>query len=66
LNRRQNYYIKLLNVYRVSDLRQIQIHAAEQLVPEPRAFDAETAFAKLKKYKGTDQILAECKLNIMV
>jgi hypothetical protein len=46
-----------LNVHRVSDVRQIEIHTAEPLVP----FEVETATAKLKRYKspGSDQIPAE-------
>jgi hypothetical protein len=44
-----------------SDVRQIETHTAEQLVPDPSPFEAEIAIAKLKKYKspGSDQILAE-------
>jgi hypothetical protein len=56
LNRR-----KLLNVHDVSDVRQIEVHTAEPLVPGPRRFKVEIAIAKLKKYKspGSDQIPAE-------
>jgi hypothetical protein len=51
---------KLLNVHRVSDVRQIEIHTAELLVPNPSPFEAKIAIAKLKRYKspGSDQILA--------
>jgi hypothetical protein len=44
-----------------SDVRQREIHTAEQLVPNPSPFEGEIAIAKLKKYKspGSDQILAE-------
>jgi hypothetical protein len=37
LNRWKNYFSQLLNVHRVSDVRQIEIHVhtAELLVPEP-------------------------------
>jgi hypothetical protein len=50
-----------LNVHRVSDVRQIEIHTAELLVPDPSPFEVEIAIGKLKKYKlpGSDQILAE-------
>jgi hypothetical protein len=43
---------------RVSDVRQIEVHTAEPLVPEPSPFEVEIATAKLKKYKflGSDQI----------
>jgi hypothetical protein len=61
LNRWKNYLFQLLNIHRVSDVRQIEIHAAEPLVHEPSPFEVEKAIAKLKKYKlpGSDQILAE-------
>jgi hypothetical protein len=61
LNRWKNYFSQLLNVHRVSDVRQIEIHTAEPLVPEPSPFEVEIASAKLKKYKspGSDQIPAE-------
>jgi hypothetical protein len=61
LNRWKNYFSQLLNVHRVSDVRQIQIHTAEPLVPDSCPFDIEIAIAKLKKYKspGSDKIPAE-------
>jgi hypothetical protein len=45
----------------VSDVRQIEVHMAEPLVPGPSHLEVEIAIAKLKKYKspGTDEILAE-------
>jgi predicted nucleic acid-binding protein len=48
-------------MHRVSDVRQIEIHTAELLVPDPSHFEVELASAKLKKYKlsVSDQILAE-------
>jgi hypothetical protein len=57
LNSWKNSFYQLLNVHRVSDVRQIEIHTAEPLVP----FEVEIAIAKLKKYKssGSDQIPAE-------
>jgi hypothetical protein len=50
-----------LNVYRVSDVRQIEIHTTEPLIPGPTPFQVEIAIAKLRKYKspGSDQIPAE-------
>jgi hypothetical protein len=35
LNRKKNYFFQLLNVYNVSDVRQIEVHTAEPsyLVP---------------------------------
>jgi hypothetical protein len=50
-----------MNVQKVSDVRQIEIHTAVPLVPEPSAFEVEIAIAKLTKYKlpGSGQILAQ-------
>jgi hypothetical protein len=61
LNRWKNYFSQLLNVHRVRDARQIEIHTAEQLVPEPSNFEDEIAIANLKKYKSpdSDQTLAK-------
>jgi hypothetical protein len=52
LNRWKNY---------ASDVRQIKIHTAEPLVPDPSPFEVEITIAKLKRYKSqrSDQILAE-------
>jgi hypothetical protein len=48
-------------VHNVSDVRQIEVHTAEPLVPGPSRLEVEIAIAKLKKYKpsGSDQIPAE-------
>jgi hypothetical protein len=50
-----------LNVHRARDVRQIEIHTAEPLVPDPSPSESEIAIAKLKRYKspGNDQIPAE-------
>jgi hypothetical protein len=57
LNRWKNYFSQLLNVHNVSDVRQIDVHTAEPLVPGPSRLETETAIAKLKKYKShSDQI----------
>jgi hypothetical protein len=60
-NRCKNYFSQLLNVHNVSDVRQIEVHTAEPLVPGPSPLEVETAIAKLKKYKspGSDQIPAK-------
>jgi hypothetical protein len=44
-----------------SDVRQIEVHMAEPLVPGPSRLEVEIAIAKLEKYKspGSDQTLAE-------
>jgi hypothetical protein len=61
LNRWKNYFSQLLNVYNVSEVRQIEVHMAEILVPDPSRREAKIAIAKLKKYKlkGSDEIPAE-------
>jgi hypothetical protein len=50
-----------LNVHRINDVRQIEIHAAESLVPELSPFEVEIAIAKLRSCKspGINQIPAE-------
>jgi hypothetical protein len=50
-----------VNAHKVSDVRQIEIHTAEPLVPDPSPFEVEIATAKLKNYKvpSSNQILAE-------
>jgi hypothetical protein len=61
LNRWKNFFNKALNVRGVHDVRQMNIHTAEKLVPEPSLLEVEIAIGKLKSYKnqGTDQIPAE-------
>jgi hypothetical protein len=61
LNRWKKILSHLWNVHGVSEVRQIQIHASEPSVPDPRRFEVEIPIAKLKKYKspGIGQILAE-------
>jgi hypothetical protein len=53
--------LQLLNMHNVSDVRQIEVHAAEPLVPGPSRLEVEIAIAELKKYKspGSDEISAE-------
>jgi hypothetical protein len=48
LNRWKNYFSQLLNVHRVSDVRQIEIQTAEPSLPDPRPLDVKTAVAKFK------------------
>jgi hypothetical protein len=61
LNRWKNLFNQVLNVHRVHDVRQVDIHKAGPLVPEPSLVKVEIAIGKLKSYKspGTDQIPAE-------
>jgi hypothetical protein len=61
LNRWKNYFSQLLNVHNASDVRQLEVHTAEPLVPGPSHLEVEVAIAKFKKYKspGSDQIPVE-------
>jgi hypothetical protein len=61
LNSWKNYFSQLLKVHNDSNVRQIEVHTAELLVPGPSRLGVEIAIAKLKKYKspGSDQIPAE-------
>jgi hypothetical protein len=58
LNKWKKYFSQLMNVHRVSDVRQIEIDTAEPLVPDPSFFEVEIAIAKMKRYKspGSNQI----------
>jgi hypothetical protein len=60
LNRCKNLFPQLLTVHGVSDVRQIEIHSAEQLVPDPSSHEFETAIAMFESYKwrGSGQIPA--------
>jgi hypothetical protein len=51
----------VLNVHWVHDVRLIDIHMTEPLVPEPSLVQVEIATGKLKRYKssGSDQNLAK-------
>jgi hypothetical protein len=61
LNRWKYCYSQLLNVHRVSNVKQIETHTAEKRVPDPSHFEVETATATLKMYNspGSDQIQSE-------
>jgi hypothetical protein len=54
-------FYQLLNVHRFRDVRQVQRHIDEPLVPDPSPFGVEIAIAMLKRYKspGNDQSPAE-------
>jgi hypothetical protein len=60
LNMWKNSFSQLLNVHSVSDVRQMETHTAEPLVPGPSPPELETAVVRLRKYKssGSDEILA--------
>jgi hypothetical protein len=51
LNRWKNFFNQILNIYEVHDVRQMDIHMAEPLVPEPSIFEVEIAIEKLKNFK---------------
>jgi hypothetical protein len=63
LNRWKKHFSQLLNVHRISDVRQIEIHVqmAGPLVPESTPLEAEISIAKMMKYilPGPDQITVE-------
>jgi hypothetical protein len=50
VNRWKSYVSQLMNVHDVTDIRQIETHTAEPLVPGPCHFEVEISIAKLKKY----------------
>jgi hypothetical protein len=52
LNRWKNHSFQLLKVHYVSDIRQIELHTAESLVPGPSRLEVEIVIAKLKKHKS--------------
>jgi hypothetical protein len=45
LNKWKIYFSQLLNIHRVGNVRQIEIHTAELLVPDPSPFEVEIAIA---------------------
>jgi hypothetical protein len=57
----KNFFNHVLNVLGAHDVRQMDIHTAEPLVPEPSLVEVEIAVGKLTSYKslGPDQIPAE-------
>jgi hypothetical protein len=48
LKRWKKDFFELLNVHRISDVRQMEVHTSEILVPEPSPFVVQTGIAKLK------------------
>jgi len=56
-----NYFSQLLNVSRVNDVRQTEIHTAKPVLHELSAFEVELATEKLKSHKspGINEIPTE-------
>jgi hypothetical protein len=61
LNRWKNFFNQVLNIHGFHDVRQMDIHTAEPLVPEPSLVEVEIAIGKMKSYKspGNHQIPVE-------
>ena len=59
LARWRNHFYQLFSVHGFSDVKQMEIHTAEPLLPELSAFEVEMAIEKLKRSPGTDKIPAE-------
>jgi hypothetical protein len=49
LNRWKSYFPQLLNVRNVSDVRHIEVHTVEPLVPGPSHLEVEIVIAKLNR-----------------
>ena len=58
-----NYFSQLLNIHGVNDVRQIELHTAEPLEPEPSAFEVELAIKKLKSHNH--QVLIKSQQNLL-
>jgi hypothetical protein len=61
LNRRKKYFPQLFNVHSVSDVRQIEMHTAETIVPDLSLFEHEISIAKLKNINR--QVLIKFRQN---
>jgi len=42
-----NFFCQLLNVHEINDIRQIELHTADPLVPEANPFEVEVLIVKL-------------------
>jgi hypothetical protein len=49
LSRCKNYFSQSLNVHRVSDVRQIEVHTAKPLVPGPSRLVVKNCYYKVAK-----------------
>jgi hypothetical protein len=61
LDRWKNFFNQVVNVHGVHDVRQMDIHMAEPLVPEPSLVEVEIAIEKLKGINS--QVLIRFQLN---
>jgi hypothetical protein len=59
LKRWKNFFNQVLIVYGIYDVRQMDIHTAEPLVPEPSLLETATGKLESCKSPSTDQIPAE-------
>jgi hypothetical protein len=57
LNRLKNDFSQLLKVRGVSDIRQMEVHAVELLVPESSPFEVEISIAKLKRGERSQALI---------
>jgi hypothetical protein len=48
LNTWKNYFSQLLNVHRVNDVKEIEVHTSGPLIPEPRPFEFNIAIENMK------------------
>jgi hypothetical protein len=60
------YFSQLLNVHNILDVRQIEVHTEEPILPGCSHLEVEIATEKLKRYKspGSDQMPAELIFDI--
>jgi len=57
-NRWKNFFKQVLNVHGVHDVRQMDIHTAEPLVPETSLVEDEIAIGKLRREKKKEELLS--------
>jgi hypothetical protein len=62
LNGLKNFFNQVLNVHAVQDVRQMDIHMAEPLVPEPSLVVVEIAIGKVKSYKSPGKVKEKLSL----
>jgi hypothetical protein len=57
----KNCFPPSFNIHRISDIRQLEIHTAEPLIPDPSPFEVEIEIVRSKSYESpsNDEIPAE-------